>query len=196
METFAFSRIQILLRGVPIFALQTMKKCGLGRLAMHAKSIAHKKRLPQTENLAQGAHKRPPRCLHSSSRRPRDASMSAPGRFQDVQNTEKCAHGAPPGLQGDSMAPQHAPRTRPLLLQDGSKTTSNCSDRELAAYIAFGTRILTRLGFQERLSMFPVTLSHHVSGDRRPHAGNQIFNAAVDAYRKRARHLQSASKTS
>ena len=154
------------------------------------KSISHRQK-----TLPRAPPKRPPGCLHSSSRRPRDASMFAPGRFQDVQNTEKCAHGAPPGLQGDSMAPQHAPRTRPLLLQDGSKTTSNCSDRELAAYIAFGTRILTRLGFQERLSMFPVTLSHHVSGDRRPHAGNQIFNAAVDAYRKRARHLQSASKT-
>ena len=55
METFASFRIQILLRCVLVFAMKTMKKLGSGGLAILAQSMAHKKRLPQTQKLTQGA---------------------------------------------------------------------------------------------------------------------------------------------
>ena len=137
------------------FCYENHEKVGIWRACNPCTIYGALKTSPKDTKTYPGRPNRPPGCLYSASRRPQDASKSPPGRFQDVQQTENLAQGSPPGLQGDSMAPQDAPRTRPRCLQDGSKMTSNRFESEIASYIAFGNPKLVPNGFQNRSKRMP-----------------------------------------
>ena len=74
------------------------------------------------------------------------------------------------------MPPQDASRTRPRRLQDGSKTTSNRFESEIASYIAFGTPKLPPNGFQKHSKMLPertLTPCQFRQTDRQRHTDRQ-----------------------